>query len=150
MNICFVGTGYVGLVSGVLFSDLGNTVYCVDNNSEKISNLKQGIVPIYEPGLEELVKKNYNAGRIIFTSNLSEAVRKSDIVFIAVGTPTSKDGLSADLRGVYDVAKSISNNLNSYKLIVTKSTVPLGTGDEVEKILLRKNLLLLLKIQIIF
>lgn len=139
MNICFVGTGYVGLVSGVLFSDLGNTVYCVDNNSEKISKLKQGIVPIYEPGLEELVKKNYNAGRIIFTSNLSEAVRKSDIVFIAVGTPTSKDGLSADLHGVYEVAKSISNNLNSYKLIVTKSTVPLGTGDEVEKILLRKN-----------
>ena len=139
MNICFIGTGYVGLVSGVLFSDLGNNVYCVDNNSEKISNLERGIIPIYEPGLEELVKKNFNAGRIKFTTNLAEATRKCDIVFIAVGTPTSKDGLSANLQSVYDVAKLISKNINSHKIIITKSTVPLGTGDEIEKILLKNN-----------
>src|SRR6056300_411786 len=139
MNICFVGTGYVGLVSGVLFSDFGNTVYCVDNDKKKISNLEKGIIPIYEPGLEELVIRNFNSKRLIFTTDLNEAVKKSDIIFIAVGTPPSKDGNSADLSNVYSVAKLISKNLNKHKIIITKSTVPLGTGDEIEKILLKKN-----------
>jgi UDPglucose 6-dehydrogenase len=139
MNICFIGTGYVGLVSGVLFSDFGNTVYCVDNDRKKISNLEKGIIPIYEPGLEELVKRNFNSKRLIFTTDLKEAVKKSDIIFIAVGTPPSKDGNSADLSSVYSVAKLISKNLNKHKIIITKSTVPLGTGDEIEKILLKKN-----------
>ena len=139
MNICFVGTGYVGLVSGVLFSDFGNTVYCVDNDKKKISNLKKGIIPIYEPGLEELVIRNFNSKRLIFTTDINEAIKKSDIIFIAVGTPPSKDGNSADLSSVFSVAKTISNNLNKHKIIITKSTVPLGTGDEIEKILSKKN-----------
>jgi len=113
MNICFVGTGYVGLVSGVLFSDFGNTVYCVDNDKKKISNLEKGIIPIYEPGLEELVIKNFNSKRLIFTTDINEAIKKSDIIFIAVGTPPSKDGNSADLSSVFSVSKIISNN---YKL----------------------------------
>src|SRR6056300_118982 len=139
MNICFVGTGYVGLVSGVLFSDFGNTVYCVDNDKKKISNLEKGIIPIYEPGLEELVIRNFNSKRLIFTTDINEAIKKSDIIFIAVGTPPSKDGNSADLSSVFSVAKTISNNLNKHKIIITKSTVPLGTGDEIEKILSKKN-----------
>ena len=139
MNICFIGTGYVGLVSGVLFSDLGNNVYCVDKVSEKIKNLEQGIIPIYEPGLEEIVIRNFKAGRIKFTSDINQAIRSSDVVFIAVGTPSSKDGSSADLTGVFNVANIISKNLNSYKIIITKSTVPLGTGDKIESILLKKN-----------
>ena len=139
MNICFIGTGYVGLVSGVLFSDLGNNVYCVDKDSEKIKNLEQGIIPIYEPGLEEIVIRNFKAGRVKFTSDINQAIRSSDVVFIAVGTPSSKDGSSADLTGVFNVANIISKNLNSYKIIITKSTVPLGTGDKIESILLKKN-----------
>ena len=139
MNICFVGTGYVGLVSGVLFSDFGNTVYCVDNDKKKISNLEKGIIPIYEPGLEELVIRNFNSKRLIFTTDINEAIKKSDIIFIAVGTPPSKDGNSADLSSVFSVAKTISNNLNKHKIVITKSTVPLGTGDEIEKILSKKN-----------
>ena len=139
MNICFIGTGYVGLVSGVLFSDFGNSVFCVDKDAEKISNLENGIIPIYEPGLEELVLKNFDAKRIKFTTDINNAIKKSQVIFIAVGTPTSKNGSSADLTGVFNVVKIISNNINSYKTIVTKSTVPLGTGDKIEKILLQKN-----------
>ena len=139
MNICVVGTGYVGLVTGVLFSDFGNTVYCVDNDKKKISNLEKGIIPIYEPGLEELVIRNFNSKRLIFTTDINEAIKKSDIIFIAVGTPPSKDGNSADLSSVFSVVKTISNNLNKHKIIITKSTVPLGTGDEIEKILSKKN-----------
>ena len=135
MNICFIGTGYVGLVSGVLFSDFGNSVFCVDKDAEKISNLENGIIPIYEPGLEELVLKNFDAKRIKFTTDINNAIKKSQVIFIAVGTPTSKNGSSADLTGVFNVAKIISKNINSYKIIVTKSTVPLGTGDKIEKIL---------------
>ena len=139
MKICFIGTGYVGLVSGVLFSDFGNIVYCVDKDKNKIFNLEKGIIPIFEPGLEEIVKKNFNAKRIIFTTNIITAIRKADIVFIAVGTPSSKDNNSADLSNVFNVAKIISKNLNKHKIIITKSTVPLGTGDLIEKILLKKN-----------
>ena len=139
MKICFIGTGYVGLVSGVLFSDLGNSVTCVDNNHEKIENLKRGIIPIFEPGLEELVIKNYNAKRLFFTTDINHAVKNSDIIFIAVGTPTAKDGVSADLKNVYAVAQTISKNINKFKIIITKSTVPVCTGDEVEKIFKKKN-----------
>ena len=139
MKITIIGTGYVGLVSGVLFADLGNDVICVDNDNKKINLLKKGIVPIYEPGLEEILKKNIKYKRIKFTSNISEAIKLSKIIFIAVGTPTAKDGISADLKNVYKVAKDISKNINNYKIIVNKSTVPIGTGDEVEKIILRKN-----------
>ena len=139
MKITIIGTGYVGLVSGVLFADLGNDVICVDNDNKKINLLKKGIVPIYEPGLEEILKKNIKSKRINFTSNISEAIKLSKIIFIAVGTPTAKDGISADLKNVYKVAKDISKNINNYKIIVNKSTVPIGTGDEVEKIILRQN-----------
>ncbi len=139
MKITIIGTGYVGLVSGVLFADLGNNVICVDNDNKKINLLKKGIVPIYEPGLEEILKKNIKSKRIKFTSKISEAIKLSKIIFIAVGTPTAKDGISADLKNVYKVAKDISKNINNYKIIVNKSTVPIGTGDEVEKIILRKN-----------
>ena len=139
MKITIIGTGYVGLVSGVLFADLGNDVICVDNDNKKINLLKKGIVPIYEPGLEEILKKNIKSKRIKFTSKISEAIKLSRIIFIAVGTPTAKDGISADLKNVYKVAKDISKNINNYKIIVNKSTVPIGTGDEVEKIILRKN-----------
>ena len=135
MKICFIGTGYVGLVSGVLFSDFGNTVYCVDNDKKKILNLEKSILPIFEPGLDEIVEKNFKAKRVIFTTDIKKAIKNSDIIFIAVGTPPSKDGKSADLSNVLKVVKTISKNLNKYKIIITKSTVPLGTGDKIEKIL---------------
>jgi UDPglucose 6-dehydrogenase len=129
-----IGTGYVGLVSGVCFSDLGNTVYCVDNNSDKIKKLNQGIVPIYEPGLEELIKKNYRQKRLIFTTDIKQAVTKADIIFICVGTPTKKNSNSADLKYVFQVAKQIKKFINKYKIVITKSTVPVTTGDKIEKI----------------
>ena len=136
MKLCMVGTGYVGLVSGVCFSDLGNDVVCVDKDLNKIENLKKGISPIYEPGLEELVKKNYKNGRLKFSTNLKDSVTKSDIIFICVGTPTKKNGNAADLSQVYSVAKKIRSYIKSkFKIIITKSTVPVTTGDEIEKIL---------------
>jgi UDPglucose 6-dehydrogenase len=139
MKICFIGTGYVGLVSGVLFSDFGNTVYCVDNNKKKIKDLENNILPIYEPGLDEIVNKNFNAKRLIFTTDIDKAIQNSDIIFIAVGTPSAKNDQSADLSNVFKVTKTISKNLNKYKTIITKSTVPLGTGDRIEKILSKHN-----------
>tara|TARA_A100001015_G_scaffold76288_1_gene84657 strand:- start:5602 stop:6894 length:1293 start_codon:yes stop_codon:yes gene_type:complete len=139
MKICFIGTGYVGLVSGVLFSDFGNKVICVDNDQKKIDNLKKGIIPIFEPGLDELVIRNYKSKRLSFTTDIVRALKDSDIIFIAVGTPTAKDGVSADLKNVYAVAKVISKNINKYKIIITKSTVPVCTGDEVEKIIKTNN-----------
>ena len=138
MKLCMIGTGYVGLVSGVCFSDLGNDVICVDKDNNKINKLKKGIIPIYEPGLSELVKKNYKSGRLTFTSNLSEAIKNSTIIFICVGTPTKKNSNSADLSQVFSVAKEISKILKSFKIIVTKSTVPVTTGDKIEKILSKK------------
>ena len=140
MKICMIGTGYVGLVSGVCFSDLGNNVICVDKDLKKIDNLKKGIIPIYEPGLEELVKKNYKNKKLDFSTNLRESVKKSDIIFICVGTPTKKNGSSADLSQVYSVAKSISASISRFKIIITKSTVPVMTGDEIEKILSKKKI----------
>ena len=135
MKICFIGTGYVGLVSGVCFSDLGNNVICVDKDKDKLSRLENGDIPIFEPGLSELVKKNLSAGRLSFSDDLISSINKSDIIFIAVGTPTAKDGVSADLSQVFSVVQLISKKIKSHKVIVTKSTVPIGTGDKIEKIL---------------
>jgi len=135
MKICFIGTGYVGLVSGVCFSDLGNNVICIDKDREKLSRLANGDIPIFEPGLSELVRKNLDAGRLSFSDDLIGSINKSDIVFIAVGTPTAKDGVSADLSQVFSVAQLISKKIKTHKIIVTKSTVPIGTGDKIEKIL---------------
>ena len=135
MKICMIGTGYVGLVSGACFADLGNTVYCVDKDQEKIDMLNSGEIPIYEPGLKEIVKKNYLSNRLIFTNDLPKAVGHSNIIFICVGTPTSKKSKSADLSFVFDVAKKISKNISRFKIIVVKSTVPVTTGDKIEKII---------------
>ena len=138
MKLCMIGTGYVGLVSGVCFADLGNDVICVDRDNNKINNLKKGIIPIYEPGLEELVLKNYKNKRLNFSTNLKESIKKSDIVFVCVGTPTRRNSNSADLSQVYSVAKEISKSINKFKIIINKSTVPVTTGDEVEKIIAKK------------
>ena len=134
-----IGTGYVGLVSGACFADLGNTVYCVDKNKEKINMLNSGEIPIYEPGLKEIVKKNYLSNRLKFSNNLEKAVKFSDIIFICVGTPTSKKNQSADPQFVYKAAKDISRFINKFKIIVTKSTVPVTTGDKIEKIILSRK-----------
>ncbi len=138
MKLCMIGTGYVGLVSGVCFSDVGNIVYCVDKDKKKIEELNKGNVPIYEPGLEEILKKNYKQNRLKFTTDLKKAVSSSDIIFICVGTPTKKNSNSADLKYVFSVAKELKKIIKSYKIIITKSTVPVTTGDKIENIL--KNL----------
>tara|TARA_B100001057_G_scaffold139599_1_gene139264 strand:- start:39 stop:1337 length:1299 start_codon:yes stop_codon:yes gene_type:complete len=135
MKLCMIGTGYVGLVSGVCFSDVGNTVYCVDKDQKKIDLLNKGIVPIFEPGLEEILKKNFKQKRLIFTSDLKKAVINSDIIFICVGTPTKKNTNSADLKYVFSVTKDLKKIIKKYKIIITKSTVPVSTGDQIEKIL---------------
>jgi len=138
MKLCMIGTGYVGLVSGVCFSDIGNDVICVDRDLKKINNLKKGIVPIYEPGLGELVIKNYKSKRLQFSTDLKNSIIKSDIIFICVGTPTKKNGNGADLSQIYNVAKEIRNFISKFKIIITKSTVPVTTGDEIEKIISQK------------
>jgi len=138
MKLCMIGTGYVGLVSGACFSDLGNHVICVDNDIKKIENLKKGIIPIYEPGLSELVQKNYKNNRLNFSTNLKNAVSISDIIFICVGTPTKKNGSAADLSQIFNVVKEISSSISKFKIIITKSTVPVTTGDEIEKIISMK------------
>ena len=139
MKICMIGTGYVGLVSGTCFSDIGHSVYCVDNNKDKIEKLNCGESPIYEPGLDELIRENSSAKRLFFTSNLSEAVNKSDIIFICVGTPTKKNSTSVDLTYVLKAAREIAKVTKKKKIIVTKSTVPVGTGDLLEKIFKNKK-----------
>ena len=138
MKLCMIGTGYVGLVSGVCFSDLGHDVICVDRDIKKIENLKKGIVPIYEPGLDELVLKNFNNNKLRFSTNLNDSISKSDIVFICVGTPTKKNGSGADLSQIFKVAKEIRKSISRFKIIITKSTVPVTTGDEIEKIISQK------------
>ena len=138
MKICMIGTGYVGLVSGVCFSDLGNDVICVDRDKKKVEDLKRGIIPIYEPGLDELVLKNYNNKRLKFSTDLNDSISKSDIIFICVGTPSKKNGNSADLSQIYSVAKEIRRSISKFKIIITKSTVPVTTGDEIEKIISKK------------
>ena len=139
MKICMIGTGYVGLVSGACFADIGHTVYCVDNNINKIEKLNHGESPIYEPGLDELIKENSRAKRLFFTKNLSEGVNKSDIIFICVGTPTKKNSTAVDLTYVLKAAKEVAKLSKKKKIIVTKSTVPVGTGDQLEKIFKNKK-----------
>jgi UDPglucose 6-dehydrogenase len=136
MNICVVGSGYVGLVTGAVFADLGNDVVCVDNLADKIEALKAGHVPIYEPGLEEMVARNTADGRLSFTTDLTAAVRRSVIVFITVGTPSGKDG-QTDLGAVEEVAREIGQAMERYTVIVNKSTVPVGTGEFVRDVIVR-------------
>jgi len=137
-KICIIGVGYVGLVSGAGLSEFGNEVTCVDLDQEKIKQLNNYEIPIYEPGLKSLVKTNFNNKKLHFTNDINKAIRNSKIIFIAVGTPQKKNG-EADLSYVYAAANSIADNLNNYKIICTKSTVPVGTGYEIEKIILSKN-----------
>ena len=139
MNITMVGTGYVGLVSGTCFSEFGFNVCCVDKDPEKISNLNKDIVPIYEPGLENLIKKNKSAGRLTFSNDIDGNIKKSDIVFIAVGTPSRRGDGHADLSYVYQAAEQIGKKIEGYTVVVTKSTVPVGTGLEVKNIIKKVN-----------
>jgi len=139
MNVVIVGTGYVGLVSGACFAEFGASVTCVDNDLDKIETLIKGEIPIYEPGLDELVEKNVNLGQLSFTTNLADAVNQADIIFIAVGTPSRRGDGHADLRYVHAVAKEIADHINDYVVIVNKSTVPVGTAREVQKIIKKAN-----------
>ncbi len=134
MNIAVVGTGYVGLVTGTCFAEMGNNVICVDIDEKKVADLKKGIVPIYEPGLEKMVLKNHELGTLNFTTDIKEALDKSDICFIAVGTPMGEDG-SADLQYVLAVAKAIGENMSHHMYVIDKSTVPVGTADKVREVL---------------
>ena len=135
MKIAIVGTGYVGLVTGTCFAEMGMEVYCVDIDRRKIENLKNGIIPIYEPGLEELVVRNHEVGRLHFTTELREVLDEVEIVFSAVGTPPDEDG-SADLKYVLDVARTIGQTMTKYLLVVTKSTVPVGTAQKIKQTIL--------------
>ena len=139
MKITMLGSGYVGLVSGTCFSEFGFDVCCVDKDSNKINNLKNNIIPIYEPGLENLVKKNSAANRLSFSNNINKNIKEADVVFIAVGTPARRGDGHADLSYVYEAAEQIAKNLSGYTLVVTKSTVPVGTGDEVKNIIKQTN-----------
>lgn len=134
MRICVIGTGYVGLVAGTCLADMGNDVICVDNDLEKLIKLNDGIVPIYEPGLEELIKANVTEGRLKFSSDLDNAVKQSLVCFIAVGTPQGQDG-AANMQYVMDVAEGIGKSIEGYKVIVDKSTVPVGTADKVTEVI---------------
>ncbi len=134
MNICVIGTGYVGLVSGVCFSDAGNNVTCLDIDAQKVENLKNGIIPIYEPGLTELVEKNISEGRLSFTTDYAEGMKDADLVIIAVGTPPKENG-EANLQYIEAAARSIAEHLHDYKVIVTKSTVPVGTGAMIKGVI---------------
>ena len=139
MKICMLGTGYVGLVSGTCFADLGNIVYCVDKDKTKINKLISGNSPIYEPGLNEIIKKNFNANRLIFSTDIEKSVKNSDIIFVCVGTPNKKKSQNVDLSYVFNAVKQISAYSKTKKIIVTKSTVPVGTCDEIEKIFRNKK-----------
>ena len=134
-----VGAGYVGLVSGSCFADFGNSVWCVDKDKQKIDMLNKGQIPIFEPGLKDLINKNYSSGRLKFTTNLNKAAKNSDIIFICVGTPTSNKRGSANLQYVFKVATELRQYINKFKIIVTKSTVPVTTSDKIEKIILKKK-----------
>lgn len=138
MNILFLGSGYVGLVSGACFAELGFNVVTADIDSGKIKSLKKGVIPIYEPGLEELVKKNSDSGRLSFSSNIEKEVKNADVIFIAVGTPSQKNG-KANLNYVFDCAKTIAKNAKDNVVIVTKSTVPVGTGEKIKKLINKTN-----------
>ena len=137
MKIAVIGSGYVGLVSGTCLAETGNTVVCVDNNVEKVETLKSGEIPIYEPGLETLFKRNIQLGRLQFTSDLKEGIANAELIFLALPTPSGEDG-SADLSYIEDVSKSLSFIIERYTVIITKSTVPVGSGDKIEQILRKK------------
>jgi len=136
MKLTIIGTGYVGLVTGACFAEVGHQVVCVDRDESKVKLLQKGGIPIYEPGLEELVKKNVEAGRLSFTNSTREGVEKSDVIFIAVPTPPLADG-SVDLSFIETVARDIAASMTSYKIIVDKSTVPVKTGDKVAETIKR-------------
>jgi UDPglucose 6-dehydrogenase len=138
MKIAVVGTGYVGLVAGAGFAESGNDVICVDKDAAKVAMLRRGKIPIYEPGLEELVRRNKSEGRLVFTTDLAKGVRAAEVIFIAVGTPQGEDG-SADLRHVMNVARDIAKAMNGYKVIVDKSTVPVGTAEKVREVIRRET-----------
>lgn len=139
MKVAMIGTGYVGLVTGACFADLGHAVVCVDKDGTKIERLRKGEIPIYEPGLEDMVQRNVEARRLSFTTSFAEAVPGRDAVFIAVGTPTKENDGNADLSAVYAAARELARHIGSYTVVVDKSTVPVGTGDEVEAIIAREN-----------
>ena len=136
MKIAMVGSGYVGLVSGACFADFGHDVVCIDKDASKIERLREGIMPIYEPGLDALVDSNARAGRLTFTTDLAEGIEGAGAIFIAVGTPSRRGDGHADLSFVHAVAREVGESLVNDAVVVTKSTVPVGTGDEVERILL--------------
>ena len=138
MKIAVIGTGYVGLVVGACFAENGNEVVCVDNNLQKVRSLKRGKIPIYEPGLEELVERNQRERRLMFSTSLSRSVRASEVIFIAVGTPADQDG-SADLTHVLNVSREIAKAMNGYKVIVSKSTVPVGTAERLREVVRRET-----------
>ncbi|MGY8994770.1 MAG: NAD-binding protein, partial [Rhodospirillales bacterium] len=135
MRVAIIGSGYVGLVSGACFSEFGVEVTCVDKDDVKIDTLKRGEIPIFEPGLEDLVFSNAKEGRLNFSTDLASAVKNADAVFIAVGTPSRRGDGHADLSYVFGAAKEIATAMNGFTVVITKSTVPVGTGDEVERIL---------------
>jgi len=135
MRVTIIGTGYVGLVSGACIADFGHQVTCVDKDSTKIASLNAGEIPIFEPGLGDIVRSNLEEGRLAFTTALGESVRGADAVFIAVGTPSRRGDGHADLSHVYEVAREIATALEGFTIVITKSTVPVGTGDEVERII---------------
>ena len=139
MNVTILGTGYVGLVSGTCFSEFGFEVCCVDKDIDKINNLNLGIMPIYEPGLKNIVNKNRDAGRLKFSNEINNYIKNADIIFIAVGTPARRGDGHADLKYIYEAAEQIAKNISKYTVIVTKSTVPIGTGDEVKKLIKKIN-----------
>jgi UDPglucose 6-dehydrogenase len=137
MNITIIGTGYVGLVTGTCFAEMGNTVICVDINHDKINNLNKGIIPIYEPGLEELIRQNEKSDRLFFSTSLKDAMKKSNIFLIAVGTPESPSG-EANMEYIYNVAHEIGENMDRESVVVDKSTVPVGTAEKVRSIIAKE------------
>ncbi|PLX34965.1 MAG: UDP-glucose 6-dehydrogenase, partial [Hyphomicrobiales bacterium] len=139
MRIVMIGSGYVGLVSGACFSEFGFQVTCIDQDADKIAKLNQGLIPIYEPGLEDLVRTNAEAGRLAFSTGFAEAVAVADVVFIAVGTPTRRGDGAADLIYVEQAARQIAKSLNGFTVIVTKSTVPVGTAHRIKSIVRETN-----------
>ncbi|MDO8900038.1 MAG: UDP-glucose 6-dehydrogenase, partial [Phenylobacterium sp.] len=139
MQVAMIGTGYVGLVSGACFADFGHVVTCIDKDAGKITRLREGGIPIFEPGLEGLVARNVAAGRLFFETEAAAAVAKADAVFIAVGTPSRRGDGHADLSYVYAAAEEIAGLMDGFTVVVTKSTVPVGTGDEIEKIIKAKR-----------
>ena len=139
MRIAMIGTGYVGLVSGACFADFGHQVTCVDKDGDKIASLRRGEIPIFEPGLDALVASNVKAKRLDFSTDLTAPVAEADAVFIAVGTPSRRGDGHADLTYVYSAAREIAAALSGFTVVITKSTVPVGTGDEVERLILETN-----------